>query len=116
LLSHQFEHGISFGGVTNAIKDKIIETIWQESPKKTKSEEDKAFENYIPQYYFATLKDHFGNKKFMTVCNLFISVVDGNIEQSVIITEAGRKFDETQHLVCSASFCLISDRPIYQFQ
>jgi len=102
--------------VTNAIKDKIVETIWQESPTKPKPKRDSTLDQYIPKYYFATLTDSDGNKRYMTVCNIFVNVLNGTIEQSVIITECDKSLNEDNQLVCSASLCLISDRPIFQFQ
>ena len=69
-----------------------------------------------PKFYFATLTDHRGNKKYMTVCNLFIDVINDNIEDSVIIKEDGYFEEEETHLLCSASFCVVSDQPIFQFQ
>lgn len=116
VFNHHFDTKLSFERVTSAIKEKIIETIWQGSPIKLKSDKKNMLDQYIPKYYFATLKDQKGDKKYMTVCNLYINIVNGNIEQSVIITDNERSIDEANQLVCSASLCLVSDQPIFQFQ
>ena len=110
---HQFDSRFSFNKVTSAIKDKIIEAIWHESPdKKTNMSTDY----YLPKYYFITLKDSDGTKQYMTVWNLFISIADGNIEQSVIIRDIEKSMDESHQLIWSASLWLISHEPIFQFQ
>ena len=110
---HQFDSRFSFNKVTSAIKDKIIEAIWHESPdKKTNMSTDY----YLPKYYFITLKDSDGTKQYMTVWNLFISIADGNIEQSVIIRDIEKSMNESHQLIWSASLWLISHEPIFQFQ
>ena len=106
---HQLDSKFSLNKVTSAIKDKIIETIWQKSPSKSN------LDDYLPKYYFVTLKDSGGEKKYMTVCNLFISIIDGKIEQSIIIRDFENSIDESNQLMCSASLCLISNEPMFQF-
>ena len=107
---HQFDSKFSFNKVTSAIKEKIMETIWHKSPEKSK------VDDYLPKYYFVTLKDSDGKKKYMTVWNLFISIADGQFEQSVIIRDIEKSMDESHQLVWSASLWLISHEPMFQFQ
>lgn len=109
-LYHQFDSKFSLNKLTSAIKEKIMETIWHKTPEKSK------VDDYLPKYYFITLKDSDGTKKYMTVCNLFIRIVDGQFEQSVIIKDIEKSIDESNQLVWSASLWLISHKPMFQFQ
>lgn len=105
---------LSFGKMTSAIKDKILETFGQDaSPKKGDS---RSFDQYIPKFYYATLKDSEGDKRYMTVCNLFLNVANGNIEDSVLINDIDKSFENPNQFICSSSLCLVSDQPIFQFQ
>jgi len=51
----------------------------------------------------------------MTALNFYINVINDNIEESVIIKDIENSSD-SNYLVCSACFCLISTEPIFQFQ
>ena len=53
--------------------------------------------------------------KYMTVLNIYIKIINDNIEESVIIKDP-ENTNDSNHLVCSACLCLISTQPIFQLQ
>lgn len=101
--------------MTSAIKDKIMGTLFTDSPTK-KEDPGSSFSKLGPKFYFATLTDEKGNKKYMTVCNLLVNVVSDIIEDSLVVTDNEDVFDTNDNILASASYCLVSDQPIFQFQ
>lgn len=45
-----------------------------------------------------------GNKRYMTVANFYIKILNGNIEDSIIITEYEKSTEIEADIICSAAF------------
>lgn len=57
-----------------------------------------------------------GNKKFMTVSHFYIRIHNEDIGNSIIMTENIQFSENNSDIICSACLCIMSDKPIFQFQ
>ncbi|CAI2360588.1 unnamed protein product [Moneuplotes crassus] len=97
--------------LTAGIKEKVFGNIW-----KTDVQANKSADTLIKYENFHTLKDMHGEKRYMTTCNFHILMNGENLEEAVVLTNNRKSSKLPTGIVLSACLCLVSNKPIFQFQ